>query len=374
MSTVLLVGKGPSALAALESLAEKFNVAAVVRNARPRRGQEDEVQRCARELSVPVLTDTSVQGVERAVKMYSPDCTVISSYDRILSSRILDCSRFVNVHYSLLPQYRGLAAVQWAIINGEPELGITIHVITKDLDAGNILYQDKIPIGADETAGSIYSKLNEIQRRALGETIERYLDGYPGLPQDESAATYACARTSADSEINWCDSTARIYAQIRTFHGALSIPYPEAYTYLEARRISVIKAAPVQNAVRYAGAVPGRVVGRSIANGYVDVLCGDGVLRIHEVMTDDSGVQPASAVIRSTYHTLGLRTADLLERIDTLSRRMEQLLTSPSPPRIPTARDWLPSIGGGPRAYDITGETDDNGFDAQRFDHRWRSP
>jgi methionyl-tRNA formyltransferase len=100
------------------------------------------------------------------------------------------------------------------------------------------------------------------------------------------------------------------------------------------------------------------VVGRSVANGYVDVLCGDGVLRIHEVMTDDSGVQPASAVIRSTQHTLGLRAADLLERIEVLSRRMEQLLTSPSPPR----------------AYDITGETDDHGFDAKRFDHRWRSP
>jgi methionyl-tRNA formyltransferase len=324
MSTVLLVGKGPSALAALESLAEKFSVAAVIRNARHRGGQEDEVQRRAREFSVPVLTDTSVQGVERAVNRYCPDCTVISSYDRILSSRILDCSRFVNVHYSLLPQYRGLAAVQWAIINGEPELGITIHVITKELDAGNILYQDKIKVGPDETAVSIYAKLNEMQRRVLGETVQRYLGGYAGLPQDESAATYACARTAADSEINWSDSTARIYAQIRTFHQALSIPYPEAYTYLEARRISVIKAAPVQNAGRYAGGVPGRVVGRSIANGYVDVLGGDGVLRIYEVMTDDSGIQPASAVIRSTQHTLGLRTADLLKRIDTLSRRLEQ--------------------------------------------------
>ncbi len=331
MSTVLLVGKGPSTRSALESLAEKFNVVGVIRNARPRRGQEDEVQRCARELNVPVLTDTSVQGVERAVMEYRPDCTVISSYDRILKAQILDRSRFVNVHYALLPRYRGLAAVQWGIINGEPELGITIHVITKELDAGNILYQDRVTAGLDETAGDIYSKLNDIQRHVLGETIERYLGGYAGVPQRESAATYACARAPEDSEINWSDSTRRIHAQIRSFHEALSIPYPEAYTYLKTRRISIIRATPVQNASHYAGRVPGRVVGRSSVGGYVDVLSGDGVLRIHEVMTDDSIVRPASAVIRSTQETLGLRTADLLQRIDVLAWQLDQFLTSRGP-------------------------------------------
>lgn len=331
MSTVLLVGKGPSARPALDSLAEKFDVVGVIRNARPSGGQEDEVQRRADELNVPVLTDTSVPGVERAIIEYCPDCTVMSFYDRILSARILDLSRFVNVHYSLLPRYRGMAAVQWGILNGEPEFGITIHVITKDLDAGNILYQERITADPDEMAGDIYSKLNEIQRRTLGETVERYLGGYAGVPQDESAATYACARTPEDSEINWSDSTDRIYAQIRTFNEALSIPYPAAYTYLETRRITIMRAAPVQDAPRYAGRVPGRVIRRSRVGGYVDVLSGDGVLRIHEVMTEDSAVQPASAVIRSTQQTLGLRASDLLERIDELSRQLGQLPARPGP-------------------------------------------
>jgi methionyl-tRNA formyltransferase len=331
MSTVLLVGKGPSALSALDSLAEKYDVAGVIRNARPSRGREDEVQRRADELNVPVLRDTSVQAVEQAIIKYRPDCTVVSSYDRVLSSRILNLSRFVNVHYAPLPRYRGMAAVQWGILNDEPEFGMTIHVITKDLDAGNILYQEQITTNHDEMAGDIYSRLNEIQRRVLGETVERYLGGYGGVPQDAAAATYACARTPGDSEINWSDSTDRIYAQIRTFHEALSIPYPAAYTYLEARRITVMRVAPVQDAPHYAGRVPGRVVGRSKADGYVDVLSGDGVLRIHEVMTDDSVVQPASAAIRSTQQTLGLQAADLLERIEALSRRLNQFLAAPGP-------------------------------------------
>ncbi len=328
MSTVLLVGKGPSARTALESLADKFHVVGVIRNARRSRGQEDEVRSRARELNVPLLADTSMLAVERAVEEYRPDCTVISSYDRIINARVLERSRFVNVHYALLPEYRGLAAVQWGLINGERELGITIHVITKDLDAGNILYQDRITAGPGDTAADIYSQLNEIQRRVLGRTVERYLGGYAGVPQDESAATYACARVPEDSEISWYDSTKNIDAHIRAFHEALSIPYPEAYTYLEARRVSIIRAAPVGNALRYAGRVPGRVVGRSSAGGYVDVLSGDGVLRIYEVMTDDSVVRPASSVITSTQQTLGLRTADLLERIDALEQRLDQFLAS----------------------------------------------
>lgn len=327
---VLLIGKGPSARTALESLAERFEVAGVVRNVRPRPVGEDEVQRSARERGVPVFTDTSVTGVERLIGEHRPDCTVISSYDRILNDRLLGCSRFVNVHYSLLPHYRGLAAVQWGVINGEPELGITVHVITRGLDAGNILFQQRVAVGPDETVSDIYAKLNGIQRDILGATVERYLGGYAGVPQDESAATYACARAPADSEIDWSGPTDRIYAQIRAFHEALPEPYPPAYTYLETRQISIIRAAPVPDPPPYAGRVPGRVVGRSGAGGYVDVLTGDGVLRIHEVMTGDLAVRPAPAVIRSTRQTLGLGAAELLARIDALSRRLDQL-TGPGP-------------------------------------------
>jgi methionyl-tRNA formyltransferase len=328
-SKVLLVGKGPSARTALESLAERFTVVGVIRSASQRAGQEDEVQRSARDLGVPLLTDTSLTGLERALAECNPDCTVISSYDRILDASLLDRSRFVNVHYSILPRYRGLAAVQWGIINGEPELGITVHVITADLDAGNILYQEKIKVGPHQTAGDIYGELNGIQRRVLGETVARHLDGYAGFPQDASTATYACGRMPEDSEIDWSSPTHSIYGQIRAFHGSLSIPYPHAYSYLGTCRISITKAAPAQDAPPYAGRVPGRVVGRSSSDGHVDVLTGDGVLRIHEVMTGDGVLHPASAVIRSTKNTLGLRAEELLERIEALSRQLDELRTPP---------------------------------------------
>jgi methionyl-tRNA formyltransferase len=325
MSTVLLIGKGPSARTALESLAERFDVVGVIRAARAGPDGGDEVQRCACRLGVPVFSDTSLAGVRQAVVQYRPDCTVISAYDRILDGDVLGRSRFVNVHYSLLPRYRGVGSVQWGVINGEPEAGITVHVVTGELDAGNILYQGKITTGPDETAAAIYARLNAIQRSVLGETVERFLGGDAGQPQDEGAASYVCSRVPEDSEIDWSDCTDRIYAKIRAFHAGLSIAYPAAYTYLGTRRISITSAAPVPGAPPYAGRVPGRVVRRCPGSGCVDVLSGDGVLRIREVVTGDDAVHPASAVIRSTRQTLGLRPGDLLDRVEALSRQLDEL-------------------------------------------------
>jgi methionyl-tRNA formyltransferase len=315
MDTVLLLGMGPTARSALESLAAKFRVAGLVRSSPE---GDDEVIERARTLNVPIYSDLSIEGVERAIIQSSPICVIVSSYDRILPNRILGRCRFVNVHYAALPEYRGRANVNWAIINGEPETAITIHVIAPGLDAGNILYQQRVSISPDDTVGDLYTKLNDVQREVLGETVTRYISGYEGEPQDETAATYGCTRVPGDGEIKWASSTKQIYALIR----ALAPPYPGAHTYLGARRIAVLRAAPLANAPRYVGRIPGRVVGRSRRDGHVDVLTGDGVLRIYEAATDDSDSGPASSVIQSSKQTLGLHTADLLARIELLESRL----------------------------------------------------
>jgi methionyl-tRNA formyltransferase len=322
MKRILLLGMGPTALSALESLAGQFHVAGIVRQAQAGAETEDVVVRRARELSVPVLSDLSLEGVQRAIEELQPHCTVVSSYDRILGPRILDLCKFVNVHYAALPRYRGRANVNWAILNGEPETAITIHAIAPGLDNGNILFQQARAIGPDDTAADIYHALNEIQCSVLGETVARYLDGFPGVPQNESESTYGCSRVPADGEIDWSASTDRIYALIR----ALSPPYPGAHSYLEARRITIVRASPVRDGRRYAGRIPGRVVGRSRTGGYADVLTGDGTLRIHQVIVDEDGQTiPASAAITSTRQTLGLRSSDLLARIEELERRLKAL-------------------------------------------------
>jgi len=316
MRTVLLLGMGPTALSALESLAPRFRVVGLVRDHTSPEG--DAAVKRASELEVPVFTDVSLEGIDAAIYRCRPDCTVISSYDRILPARIISRGRFVNVHYAPLPEYRGRASVNWAIINGEPETAITIHVLAPDLDSGNILYQKRVRIGADDTVTDLYAVLNALQQQVLGATVARYLSGYEGEPQDDSAAAYGCGRVPDDGEVDWSDSTRQIYALVR----ALASPYPGAHTYLDARRIVIMRAAPVRDAPRYVGRVPGRVAGRCVRDGHVDVLTGDGVLRIHEVMDADSTIRPASACITSTRQTLGLRTVDLLARIEALEARL----------------------------------------------------
>ena len=320
MRSVLLVGMGPTAFTALESLGAQFRVIGVIRDAA---GEPDaELEGRSAELGIPVLRLRHAEIGDTIVKE-QPDCVVISSYNRVLNERVIRSSKFVNVHYSPLPRYRGRANVNWAIINGEHEAAITIHCIVPELDAGNILYQEAVEIGPHDTVGHLYSVLNQIQREKLGITVARLLDGYEGTPQDESLATYGCARVPADGEIDWSQPTDKIYALIR----ALSPPYPGAFTYLGRRRITIVRARPADSP-SYVGRVPGRVVARSTRDAFVDVLSGDGLLRIFEVAAEDGLVAPASSIITSTRQTLGIHPADLLLRIEELEKRLAKLDTS----------------------------------------------
>lgn len=316
MKKILLLGMGPSALSALNSLANRFQVLGVIRDVSGNPHTADEVEERARALKIPFLPDVRLEYVKKSIVSMGPDCVVASSYNRILSPEILTLCKFVNVHHARLPQYRGRVPINWYIINGEKEAAISVHVMSPDVDAGSILYQEAIRIEADDTAFDVLSKLNSIQYKVLGDTVARYLAGDVGRSQNESDSTYCCARIPADGEIDWSQSTDQIYAQIR----ALSPPWPGAYSYLQTRRITIVQAKPVPEGYRYVGRIPGRVVRRSQSAGFVDVLTGDGILRICEVAVDAGRVVPAATEITSTTQTLGMRASDLLARIQELER------------------------------------------------------
>jgi methionyl-tRNA formyltransferase len=320
MPMVLLIGQGPTALSALESLLERTTVAGVVRSATAG-GSPDPLALLTHQSQIPVYGDTAITAIYSVIEAVRPDCVVVSSYDRIIPAEMARKLPFINVHYAPLPKYRGRANVNWAIINGEPTAAISIHTIAPDLDAGNVLFQKEIKIGADDTVTDLYYKLNQLQREHLAETVLRFLGGYAGIPQNESQATYGCTRIPADGEIDWNLSTHEIYALIR----GLTEPFPGAYTFFEGRQLMIWRAAPVRNAPKYAGRVPGRVVRCSKAEGYVEVLTGDGVLRLMTVQLKGKPPNPASEVIRSVKGTLGLRILDLLQRIEELECRKAEV-------------------------------------------------
>jgi methionyl-tRNA formyltransferase len=167
----------------------------------------------------------------------------------------------------------------------------------------------------------LYQQLNEVQEQELGNTVIGYLNGYEGVPQDDREATYGCTRIPSDGELNWAWSTTKLHCLVR----ALVPPFPGAYTFLKGKHLTIWKAEPVENPPNFRGRVPGRVVGISRSKGYADILTGDGVLRIFEVQLQREGRTTATAVITSLRDTLGLRTIELLERIEALEQQVAEL-------------------------------------------------
>jgi methionyl-tRNA formyltransferase len=317
---IVLVGLGPTTASALAGLVDRFDVVALVRDA------ADDVAQRATLLGVPVTVDSSVHALRLLVDRHRPDAVVISSYHRILPADLVERCPFVNVHYAPLPRYRGRATVNWAIINGESTVSISIHTVAPGLDAGGILYQEHVPIGPTDTVTDLYDRLNELQQVAIADAVARRLDGDEGDPQDERAATYACTRIPEDSEIDWVlpvDATDRLVR-------ALTPPFPGAYTFVGLRRLWIRWGEPRRDAPPYEGRIPGRVVGRSAVDGWVDVLTGDGVFRLHQVQLDGAQVSRAADLIRSVKQTLGLRTHDLLARIAELEDRLDSGYTAPT--------------------------------------------
>ena len=305
-----LIAEGPTGRSALESLLADFQVAFVVRSG----GDEDAVVKLARSAGVEVLQCSRPSELLGILESYRPELTAISSFSRILPEDLVSQWDFINVHYSPLPEYRGRANVNWAIINGEAMAAITVHRIIAGLDAGPILVQQFVPIGPRATATDLYEALNDLQQTALPRAVWLRLGGDSGTPQDESRASYACTRLPEDGLISWSDSSVEIDRLVR----ALTKPFPGAYTYYGLRKLEVRRACPVSDPPHYVGRIPGRVIGFDRVEGWVDVLAGEGVLRVFEVALD--GVSMAAAtIVRSVKSTLGIRVDELMQQLPLVS-------------------------------------------------------
>jgi methionyl-tRNA formyltransferase len=303
---VLLVGLGPTAHSALQGLLPAHDVVGLVRDG------DDETTRLAADVGVEVLSSTSLVGLRSAVQRLEPDCVVISSYRRVVPGDLVMACRWLNVHYAELPRLRGRATVNWALINGDPHTAITIHEVVPGLDQGNVLFQETVAIPERATVTDLYETLNAIQRQELGGVVSRFLGGFRGTVQDEANASYGATRLPCDGAIDWTSPTASIDRLVR----ALTHPFPGAYTWIGLDRLFVDLAEPATG--RWEGRVPGRVVAIDRESGGVEVLTGDGVLKLLMVHRADGPSLPASAVITSLNTTMGLQLQDVLERMAAL--------------------------------------------------------
>jgi methionyl-tRNA formyltransferase len=201
-------------------------------------------------------------------------------------------------HDSLLPTYRGFSPTVWAILNGEDHTGVSLFKIAEEVDAGDIVDQQVVPIGPDETIAEVLERVTQTYLELLERNIQPLLRGEAPLkPQDHSLATYTCKRLPEDNRLDWNAPTKRIYDLIR----AVTRPYPGAYTLFNGQLLRVWSAKRVD--VHYIGRVPGRVVEIRPGVGSV-VLTGDGALLLTEVQLEEGKNVCASEILNSLSHTL----------------------------------------------------------------------
>jgi len=202
------------------------------------------------------------------VKSLAPELIVVAAYGRILPEDILNFPRYgsINVHSSILPKYRGAAPINWAILNGEEETGVTIMYMAKELDAGDILHVAKTGIDPEENAQTLTARLADLGAGALLETVEMLKNGTAQrMPQDHDAHTYAPMLSKALSPVDWNRGAREICDQIRGL-----IPWPCASCEIAGRQFKLFRAKAGESS----SAAPGTVLCAD-KNGIV-VACGKG--------------------------------------------------------------------------------------------------
>ena len=236
------------------------------------------VKECALAHGIPVYQPLTAKDAETQalVESLHPELTVVVAYGQILPQKLLDVPKFgsVNVHASLLPKYRGAAPIQWAVLDGEAETGVSLMYMTRRLDAGDVIATVRTAIGAEETAPELWERLAKLGGELLVATIPHLQDGTASrTPQDESVFTYAPMLTKAMSPVDWNRSAAAIHNQIRGLQ-----PWPCAVAEIDGRLCKLFRAE-IGSKTK---AVPGTIL-RADKQG-IEVACGDGrSLRILEL-------------------------------------------------------------------------------------------
>ncbi len=249
---------------------------------------------------IPVYQPTVVRdgSFDQTLRGLAPDVCVVAAYGKILPQSMLDIPKYgcLNIHGSLLPEYRGAAPMQRAIIEGKKVTGVTIQQMAAGMDTGDILLMRDTPIREDDNFEDIHDRLGLLGAEALTETLRLLREGkLTPIPQDDSLATYAAKIEKADCALDFTRPARRLHDQIRGMS-----PFPLAFTRLPSG--SMLKVTKARVETDEGVGTPGQVV--SLDDGIV-VQCGEGQLRILGVLPEGKGRMAAADFVRGRKIALG---------------------------------------------------------------------
>jgi methionyl-tRNA formyltransferase len=240
---------------------------------------------------IPFITPDDPKSPEllEQLRAAKPDLMFSFYYRHMLPQAVLDIAPSYNMHGSLLPQFRGRAPVNWAVLHGALEAGASLHEMTAKPDAGAIVAQQAVPILPDDTAFEVFGKVTVAAELALYGVLPALLAGTaPRIPNDLTKGGYFGGRKPEDGRIDWSQPASQVY----NLHRAVAPPYPGAFTEIgtEAgpRRYVIERARP------YKGAITGLPPGLAVVDNAILGVCGDGrALAIHSLLADGLRISPA---------------------------------------------------------------------------------
>lgn len=282
---VVFMGSPDFAVPPLEALLAQHEVALVVTQpdkpaGRGKRMAAPPVKTVAQAAGVPVIQPASVRrasgpsSVIAELRATGAELAVVVAYGKILPRAVLDAfpRGCINVHASLLPRYRGAAPIQWAVINGETETGVTIMQLDEGMDTGPMLLKQRLAIEPDDTAGTLFERLAPLGAQALLAALDGLAAGtLVAEPQDPAAATHAPMLTKADGHVDWGQSARAVRDRIRGVD-----PWPGAVTDLGGEPLKLFQPTLAQGQGQ-----PGAVLGVD-ERGLV-VACGQGAVAVAAV-------------------------------------------------------------------------------------------
>lgn len=291
---IVFMGTPDFAVASLKSLIEAGHLVSgvVTQPDRPKgRGQKltpPPVKVAAQEAGLTVFQPEKIKtpGFVEELRRLAPELIVVAAFGQLLSGEILELPPHgcINVHASLLPKYRGAAPIHWAVINGEPNTGVTIMQMDVGLDTGDMIISEDIPITPEDSTGSLHDKLAQLGGRLLVRAIAAISQGKAQrMPQNHDESTYAPLLTKEVEKIGWGRSSVEIFNLVRGLN-----PWPGAYTLFEDKVLKVWGTractidrvpGPIPELSRYK---PGEVLGRVPDVGFA-VTTGNGCIALTEV-------------------------------------------------------------------------------------------
>lgn len=233
----------------------------------------------AEEAGIPVYQPETLKGgaIEELLKEVNPDIIVVVAYGKLLPEYVLNYPKYgcINIHGSLLPKYRGAAPIQYTILNGEAEGGVTSMYMAKGMDTGDMILKKSTPVTESDTAGVLHDRLAIIGAELLLETLDAIKNGTaPRQAQNDSEATYASQLTKEMGNIDWNKSADEVINLIRGLD-----PWPSAYSFADGKRFKIFTSKKEDRSGE-----AGKVL--EVGNGVL-VACGEGSIRIFEIQPEN---------------------------------------------------------------------------------------